>query len=296
MVEDVGERSPTTAHVEYWLQALSGSTPVLEQIPLSIVAVDPDGRIISCNEAARQLVGYPAEDLVGSALALIDVEAAAAGDVRSLLAARVGGPRAVTYRRRDGRQVTLHQFTAPLPGGPDAAAYVAIACEVPAGPDGAEQAAPDLGRLADAIATAGRDGTEVAVLAVGIDQLDRVEQALGTEARADLVARTEVRLRDWVRSTDAVVRVDDGFVVLLASLRRATSISVRVDALIEDLHSTVMIGGRAISLTVSIGGAVYPGDGQDPAALLAAADLAKARARDEGGNFLVWRHEIEEDL
>ena len=129
----------------------------------------------------------------------------------------------------------------------------------------------------------------MAVLVVDLDHLKRVNDALGLSAGDELLVRIAERLRKWVRSTDVVARLGgDEFAIVLSGLRQAESITSRVDVLLEDLLSTVTIGGHSLAVTVSIGGAVHPPGGPDPAELLKRADLAMEHAKASGRNNFQW--------
>lgn len=144
--------------------------------------------------------------------------------------------------------------------------------------------------LGDAIAAADRAGTEVAVLVVDVDHLERVNEALGRPAGDELIERLAERLRSWVRSTDVVARLGgDEFAVVLTGLARADAITSRVDVLLEDLLTTVPIDGQTLAVTVSIGGAVHrPGSDDDPGALLRRAGAALGHAKAAGRNNFQW--------
>ena len=102
-------------------------------------------------------------------------------------------------------------------------------------------------------------------------------------------SRIADRLRSWVRSTDVVARLGgDEFAIVLSGLQRAEAITSRVDVLLEDLLTTVTIGGHSLASTVSIGGAVHPPGGPDPADLLKRADLAMEHAKASGRNNFQW--------
>jgi len=281
---------------------------ILESIPFSILATDTTGRIVSANGAAERLLGYGAADLVGSTLDLIDGErGSAAGDPDRGLEASLGAEHDRTYRRKDGGLIPVSEAVTPLQGdGPDAppAGYLVVAYDITqrkraqAEVQFLENHDPLtklptrvrlLRRLGEAMSTADEDGTEVAVLVVDLDHLKRVNDALGHQAGDDLLVRIGERLRSWVRSTDMVARLGgDEFAIVLCGLGHAESITARVDLLLEDLLTTVAIGGHQLAVTVSIGGAVYPPAGPDPAEILKRADLAMEHAKAAGRNNFQW--------
>ena len=75
--------------------------------------------------------------------------------------------------------------------------------------------------------------------------------------------------------------------MLLASTERggAQHLAEKVRAEIE--RGRLVYDGARLGVTVSIGVAVWPGDGRDPAALVAAADRALYAAKEGGRNRVV---------
>ena len=289
------------------LRQVIEAAPILDRIPFSIVATDAQGRIVSANAAAERLLGYDAAELVGASLGKIDAEdRASAGDWARVLDAAVGGDHEWAYRRKDGAQVPVCEAITPLDSDSDGrpVGYLAVAYDITQRKlDRAEveflenhdpltklpTRARLLRHLGEAIAAAEQDGTEVAVLVVDLDHLKRVNDALGLQAGDELLSRIADRLRSWVRSTDVVARLGgDEFAIVLSGLQRAEAVTSRVDVLLEDLLTTVTIGGHSLAITVSIGGAVHPPGGPDPADLLKRADLAMEHAKASGRNNFQW--------
>ncbi len=289
---------------ERLLRLVIEAAPVLDSVPFSIVATDASGRIVSVNAAAERLLGYGAPELVGGSLRLIDVEPETGDRFRIL---PVGAECERTYRRKDGAQVPVSEAITPLQGDdPDAApaGYLVVAYDITQRRQAQAEVqflenhdpltklptrARLLRRLADAIANADQDGTEAAVLVVDLDHLKRVNDALGHQAGDELLVRIADRLRAWVRSTDMVARLGgDEFAIVLSGLQRADALTSRVELLLEDLLTTVLIGGHQLASTVSIGGAVHSQGGPDPVGLLKRADLAMEHAKASGRNNFQW--------
>jgi len=281
---------------------------ILDSIPFSIVATDGSGRIVSANAAAERLLGYRASELIGCSLGMIDAEARTrTGDWNRVLNASVGAEREWAYRRKDGAEVPVSEAVTPLHGidiDTPAAGYLAVAYDITQRKQAQAEVqflethdqltklptrARLLRRLAEAIATAEDDGAQVAVLVVDIDHLKRVNDELGHQAGDELLERIADRLRTWVRSSDMVARLGgDEFAIVLTGLQRADAITSRIDLLLEDLLTTVTIGGHQLAVTVSIGGAIHQPAGPDAPGLLKRADLAMEHAKASGRNNFQW--------
>jgi len=281
---------------------------MLDSIPFSIIATDPAGQIVSANAAAERLLGYEASQLIGASLRMIDGERRAEdGDWDEVLNASVGAEREWTYRRIDGQEVPVSEAITPLHGrdpGSSPAGYLAVSYDITQRKQAQAEVqflenhdpltkiptrARLLRHLSDALVAAEEDGTEVAVLVVDIDHLKRINDALGHHAGDELLVRIADRLTTWIRASDMVARLGgDEFAMVLTGLPNADAITQRVDALLEDLLTTVAVGGHQLAVTVSIGGAIYPPGDQDPGELLKRADLAMENAKASGRNNFQW--------
>lgn len=85
---------------------------VVELSPDSIMIVDTNGVITSCNTAATEMLGLPRDKLVGRRFS--DLEAIRDNDLRkymnlfdSVLSGKVTGPLKLTYNRKDGTSVLV---------------------------------------------------------------------------------------------------------------------------------------------------------------------------------------------
>lgn len=151
----------------------------------------------------------------------------------------------------------------------------------------------------------------LAVLFVDVDRFKLVNDSLGHDAGDRLLAEVAERLREALRPADVIARFGgDEFVLLLDELRLPSDATRVADRLLESLRRPIVIGGRELFLSSSIGIATYVpalGDEVTPSDLLRRADLAmyvakeRGRARwevyDEGSApRLVERLDLEADL
>jgi diguanylate cyclase (GGDEF)-like protein/PAS domain S-box-containing protein len=139
-------------------------------------------------------------------------------------------------------------------------------------------------RLQQAILSAERHGTEVAVAFVDLDRFKFVNDSLGHHFGDRLLKMMSERLRGCVRECDTVARLGgDEFVLLVAD----DSGHIVVKQIMERVLSTVaepwVIEEGEFNVTCSIGIAMYPSDGRDAEVLLKNADSAMYRAKEGGG-------------
>ena len=97
--------------------------------------------------------------------------------------------------------------------------------------------------------------------------------------------RYACRLENCLRKGDSVSRyAGDEFTVLLRQVTSREGVARATEKVHKELARPVWIGGRHIPISSSIGVAVYPGDGDDPDALIHKADEAMYVAKRRGKN------------
>ncbi|MEP7201076.1 MAG: GNAT family N-acetyltransferase [Ilumatobacteraceae bacterium] len=140
----------------------------------------------------------------------------------------------------------------------------------------------------------GGDGV-ISVLFVDLDDFKVVNDSIGHQAGDDLLIAVAERLRSCVRAEDLVARLSgDEFAVLLESaVDKAHAVDV-VRRLQEKMRMPVVVGGREVLISASVGLVVEPRALIDrPQALLQAADVAMYRAKSKGkGRFEIFDHEM----
>ncbi|CAN5119000.1 hypothetical protein BH11PSE10_BH11PSE10_09290 [soil metagenome] len=130
----------------------------------------------------------------------------------------------------------------------------------------------------------GGAGEVLALLFIDLDNFKRVNDSLGHLEGDKVLTTVADRLRSALRSTDVIGRFGgDEFVVLLSDLSTRDEVRVVLDALLQVVEVPVEADGRALSVTPSIGVAMFPEHGRQAADVIQHADtamyLAKARGR-----------------
>jgi diguanylate cyclase (GGDEF)-like protein/PAS domain S-box-containing protein len=137
-----------------------------------------------------------------------------------------------------------------------------------------------LARVGAKLAQAEARGATAALLFVDIDRFKRVNDSLGHIAGDALLREVAGRITAALRATDLVARfAGDEFVVLLAGDMEHSDIDEVARKLLEAIAQPVEVDGPSISVTTSIGIAVFPRDSRDPAELLKFADTAMYHAK-----------------
>ncbi|MBK8595295.1 MAG: bifunctional diguanylate cyclase/phosphodiesterase [Holophagales bacterium] len=139
-----------------------------------------------------------------------------------------------------------------------------------------------LERTAQALRRASRDRRSVAVLSLDIDAFKLLNDSLGHGLGDELLRSVGTRLKGAVRETDTVARLSGDEFGLLLEVRDAEEAEVVVEKLRAAARRPFVLHGREIHVTMSGGLAISPRHAETPEALLAAADIASARAREDG--------------
>ena len=143
-------------------------------------------------------------------------------------------------------------------------------------------------RCRQAIATIARSNSTLAVCYLDLDGFKPVNDRHGHATGDALLQQIALRLQQSVRQTDTVARFGgDEFVVLLSQIDSVTVVASIVDDIRLCLNQPFEINSQAISVTPSIGIAIYPVDGSSTDQLLALADHAMYQAKQQGGNCYV---------
>jgi len=145
-----------------------------------------------------------------------------------------------------------------------------------------------LEQLQHHMAAAESEGTRLALLFIDLDHFKRVNDSLGHLVGDTLLRTVSARILASLRATDLVARFGgDEFMVLLHSGPSEEQQRHDVDEVARKLLAAIEVPvtaeGRPISVTPSIGVAVFPGDASTPDELIKNADsamyLAKSRGR-----------------
>ena len=135
----------------------------------------------------------------------------------------------------------------------------------------------------------GRSSVAFAALYLDLDRFKVVNDNLGHMAGDELLTAVARRLESCLRPGDALARLGgDEFAILLNELgdvNQANAIAFRMQ---EALNAPVLIGGREVFTSASIGIACGPGHYANPEEILRDADVAMYHAKSHGKS----RHEM----
>ena len=152
--------------------------------------------------------------------------------------------------------------------------------------------------LPGAIDEAKRTGAMLAVLFLDLDRFKHINDSRGHETGDKLLKAVAQRIRTTTRTDDIVVRMGgDEFIVVLKSVATAEQINETASRITEALAAPVLIDGRPLVTTASIGVSLFPRDGSNMGELLRQSDTAMYQAKDRGrNNFQLFSPVMERKL
>lgn len=310
-VQDITERKLQELEVLTTRNRLQG---VLEAIPDLMCEVDLDGRHHDIHAPRSDLLAVPPETLLGHTVAEVLPPAAAEVCLAAIREADKEGisigrqfelplaagtrwfelsvsrksttsdrdsrrfivlSRDITSRKEAEKHVYRLAYFDPLTGLPNRLSFTE--------------------RLNREIQRAQNQHDKLAILFLDIDRFKTVNDTLGHGAGDLLLQIVADRLRQAVRPADLVARADypdegidlarlggDEFTLLLPHLRHGENALSVAQRIRELMHCPFILEGREMIVTVSIGIAIFPDDGEDATSLLKHADTAMYHAKELG--------------
>ncbi|MBP7444720.1 MAG: EAL domain-containing protein, partial [Zoogloea sp.] len=293
---------------------------ILDCAEYAIVYTDSAGVIRVLNPAAERLFGHSAGDLIGNETPL--VFHTAEDIARWTLAHRANGfaalaeeagssylePREITLRRRDGSTFPANiAISVVRDSQRQVRGYLGIIADITQR-QAAERRIRHLAHydnltslpnrtllnqhLVEAINIARERHRGVAVLFTDLDRFKYVNDTLGHQAGDQLLLSVAQRLRACVRDGDMVARTGgDEFVVVLDDLQEGSMPEDVAERILASLARPFDLCSQQVTVTPSIGIALYPTDGNDGEALIKNADAAMYLAKERGrNNFQFFDH------
>ena len=139
--------------------------------------------------------------------------------------------------------------------------------------------------LPGAIEDAKRTGSMLAVLFLDLDRFKHINDSRGHETGDKLLKAVAQRIRATMRNEDVVVRMGgDEFIVVLKTVASTDQVNEAASRITEAMSEPVIVDGRPLVTTASIGVSLYPRDGSDMGELLRHSDTAMYQAKDRGRN------------
>ena len=128
-------------------------------------------------------------------------------------------------------------------------------------------------RLSVSIERADRMSSRLALLILDLNGFKSINDSMGHQAGDQVLREVSSHLRKSVRSSDTLARLGgDEFIIVTTELGIDQSASHLLEAVRVALEKPILVEGRSMVVSASIGVAIYPDDANDSIKLLRVAD------------------------
>jgi diguanylate cyclase (GGDEF)-like protein len=140
-------------------------------------------------------------------------------------------------------------------------------------------------RFRHALSVARRSGSCVVVLFVDLDGFKNINDRMGHKCGDQLLVAVAREMKSALRDCDTVARMSgDEFGVILEDLREVPAAENVARRLLQSITKPHRLDRGEVTVTASIGAAVYPQDGRSPEDLLHLSDATMYAVKKEGKN------------
>jgi diguanylate cyclase (GGDEF)-like protein/PAS domain S-box-containing protein len=298
------ERSSSGAHADAAGAGAYGLYAAFNYTAIGMAVLSEKGVLLWVNRSLCIFLGYSESELLGSSLNSItrqeDLEMAAAA-LRTMLEQEKDLLQLeVRHQRRDGEQVWALWNVARYQDPSDEQLYLLLQLQDITERRQSEEklrhdafhdpltGLPNRALFADhvklTIARAKRaPQRHFAILFCDLDRFKVINDSLGHMVGDQLLAEVARRLEKCLREGDTVARVGgDEFTILLEDLNNEAEAEEVANRIQELVSAPILLDGREVYTTMSIGLVTGNGDSRDPEDLLRDADTAMYRAKSLG--------------
>ena len=146
-------------------------------------------------------------------------------------------------------------------------------------------------RLATELEIARRTERRLALLFIDLDGFKLINDTLGHVHGDNELKAVAERLGFCIRPTDVLARFGgDEFVVIAPDIGRHDAVDRLAERILREIRRPLLVAGQEISISASIGIAIFPAHGSDASSLIKASDSAMYEAKLSGRNCALHFH------
>lgn len=139
-------------------------------------------------------------------------------------------------------------------------------------------------RLDQAVNKAEREGNSFALMFMDLDGFKSVNDAFGHHIGDNLLIAVTERMKSLLKGHHTLARLGGDEFVLLVEIGDPNDAATVADMLVKAIDVPFLISRYELAVSLSIGIAVYPGDGKDERELMFNADAAMYHTKNNGRN------------
>ena len=295
-LQDITEHKNAVSNLEL-------SAKVINAMAEGVIVTDPDGNIISINDAFSKITGYDISCVIGKSVALLESNHYSPGLVTVFEALDNKNnvwEGEIWNARPDGSSYPCQAHISVISDAEQNVLHkVCVFSDISKSKEYEERiqklahydfltGLPNRlllsARLQNAIDNASRNHKKFGLVFIDLDRFKNINDTLGHAFGDEILKIIANRLKSAVRQTDTVARLGgDEFVVLIVDANSENDLSHVANTLVEVVSKPCTINNHEISMYPSAGIAVYPTDGLDADALMRKADTAMYHAKANGG-------------
>lgn len=292
------------------------SARMIESSSDAILLIDVDGVILKANEAVTAVTGYPKSEIVGKSIEFFQWGSRYSDlsqKIRQAMVEKGEWRGEVWDRRMDGKLYpALLSISAIRNDKGQTTHYVCIFVDI----SKVKQTQKRLERLAhydsltglpnrtlfqdrlkQALVLARRHNHMVALMLLDLDRFKNVNDTMGHGFGDKVLISVAERLRKNLRTSDTAARLGgDEFLILLPRVSDTQGIITVSQNILNDFSNPLVIDGREVFLTASVGVTTYPNDCESHEELLRNVDMALHFAKERGKNHFRFYSQEMNDL
>jgi diguanylate cyclase (GGDEF)-like protein/PAS domain S-box-containing protein len=302
VIEDLSERKAVEAARQ---QSDAEFGALFNQAAVGMAETDMRGVFLRVNEKLCSMLGYTADELLGLRFQQITHSDDLTRNLELLRSFASGERQAYTYEKRyvckDGSALWVSVTMSRVSTGPDSAPNAFAVIEDISERKRAEERLMYLAqfdaltglpnrslvrdRLTLAIARAKRNDQMVGVMFLDLDNFSEVNDLLGHAAGDRVLQTAAALLSASLRDVDTLGRLGgDEFTIVLENITGEDQVSTVAEKIKKVFAEPIVVDGREIFVSASVGIAFYPHGGETVDALLQSADVAMYHAKGQGRN------------
>ena len=290
------------------------SAKVFEQSAEGVIITDPERRILTVNRAFTTMTGYSFDEVVGKNPRMLTSGHHEGNFFEAVwdTVHREGYWQGEIWNRHKGGEVypVLASFSQVFDDEGTVSHYIDIFSDISehkASQEHIQRLAhydsltglPNRSLLADRVTQAlsrmERDDDTLAMVFLDLDRFKNVNDSLGHRVGDELLIQVAERLKSCLREGDTVSRLGgDEFILVLPSTSAEGAAHV-AEKILNALSHSYRIEMHELTITPSMGIALYPADGETYDSLTMCADTAMYRAKQAGRNtYRFFTREMQE--
>ena len=315
LLENLAKRISMALLMAIDQQLLQLQAAAMSSMAHAVFITDCNGRITWVNKAFTGLSGYPAEEVYGRIPSLLKSEKHDASFYQSIWQTILSGEvwrGEIVNRRKDGGLYTVQQTITPLRDVQGKVVrFVAIHEDIT---DKKQSEAhihymayydtltnlPNRSlfydRLHRELVHAYRNERMLAVMFLDLDRFKVINDTLGHTCGDQALKAVAERLKGCVRESDTVSRwCGDEFIFIITNIIQPQDVAFIAHKIFNEMSSPFQLEEHKVSITPTIGIAVYPLDASDAETLIKKADTAMYDGKERGRNtFKFYTQESKE--